>query len=527
MQWSILDCTLRDGGYYTNWDFQKTLVENYLKTMSDSPISYVEIGYRNSAQTGYAGEYYYLPISTLKRCHSYGVPASKLALMLDAKNCIPEKVPELLGDCRGLVQLVRMAVDPAKLEDGIALAKAVKNLGFEVGLNLMYLSRFGDDYSGLLKFQELGEAIDYLYLVDSYGSCFPQQVKEAIQFAKTHLPQKIGFHGHDNINLAFANALAAIEGGADILDSTVLGMGRGAGNLRTEMIIAYLSKSIGKQIDLSSLADLLETFQVMKDHHRWGSEFPYIISGFADLPQKDVMEWLGKKRYSTGTIVQALQENTQKTSHSESYPKLSDRIQQLGLENIKTCVIIGGGQTAAQHSEPITEYVEKHQGLVIHSSLRNAEFYTNTNPRQILCLPGREAEKLKGLPSSNLKQEFLAYTLSSGCYITSPVPSDITARTVEVEPVTQIPENSQTAVLQQDSPLGIALSIVKTLGIKTVYLAGFDGYPGGNELQKELAREVQDLLNLFTKSHPEIQIESLTPTRYSIPQKSVYALLRA
>ncbi|NJM23243.1 MAG: hypothetical protein HC907_33615, partial [Richelia sp. SM1_7_0] len=175
-----------------------------------------------------------------------------------------------------------------------------------------------------LSLKILEDVVDYLYLVDSYGACYPNQVREAVKFAVDNLPQKIGFHGHDNINLAFANALAALEAGVDILDSTVLGMGRGAGNLRTELIIAYLAQVFDKPIDLSSLADLLESFQKMKNHYGWGSELPYIISGLADLPQKDVMEWLGKKRYSTSTVVQTLQGKQQNAFPNQTYPKLSD-----------------------------------------------------------------------------------------------------------------------------------------------------------------------------------------------------------
>ena len=526
MQWNILDCTLRDGGYYTNWDFSKSLVQNYIRTMADLPIDYIEIGYRNPTQSGYAGEFYYLPNSTLMSLYDILNGGPKLALMLDAKNCNPSIVPNLLNDCRDVVKLVRMAVNPAKIEDGIALAKAVKQCGFEVALNLMYLSKAGDDYGFLSKFEDLEEVVDYLYLVDSYGACYPKQVREAVKFAVENLPQKIGFHGHDNINLAFANALAALEAGVDIIDSTVLGMGRGAGNLRTELIIAYLAQVLEKPIDLSSLADLLETFQTMKKHYGWGSELPYIVSGLADLPQKDVMEWLGKKRYSTSTVVQTLQGKQQKVFPNQTYPKLSDSAKNIDLQNFKTCVIVGGGSTAQEHSSAIAEFVHKQQGLLIHSSLKNAEAYTKAKIPQILCLPGRESEKLKRFSSQDLHNQFTAYVLSSGPRMTSVVPRELAAKTFEVEPITQIRENSQIALMQQDSPLGIALGIAKTLKLESVYISGFDGYPGGNEVEQELAMEVQDILEYFTTSHIEIRVRSLTPTRYSLQQQSVYALLR-
>lgn len=526
MQWNLLDCTLRDGGYYTNWDFSNSLVQNYIRTMADLPIDYIEIGYRNPTQSGYQGEYYYLPNSSLMSLYQIVKGGPKLAIMLDAKNCNPGDVPNLLNDCRDIVKLVRMAVNPAKIEDGIALAKAVKQCGFEVALNLMYLSKAGDDYSFLSRFEDLENVVDYLYLVDSYGACYPKQVREAVKFAVDNLPQKIGFHGHDNISLAFANVLAAIEAGVDIIDATVLGMGRGAGNLRTELIIAYLAQVFDKPIDLSSLADLLETFQTMKNHYGWGSELPYIVSGLADLPQKDVMEWLGKKRYSTSTVVQALQGKQQNIFPNQTYPKLSDSATNLDLQNFKTCVIVGGGSTAVEHSNAISEFVSKQQGLLIHSSLKNAEVYAKAKIPQILCLPGREAEKLKRLSAEDLHNQFKGYVLSSSPRMTSVVPRELSEKTFEVEPITQIRDNSQIALMQQDSPLGIGLSIAQALNIESAYLCGFDGYPGGNEVEQELAMEVQDILEYFTTSNINIRVRSLTPTRYDLQQHSVYALLR-
>ena len=67
MKFKILDCTLRDGGYYTNWDFDQLTVDSYLEAMNDLPVDYIEIGYRSIKLDGYLGEYFYLPISTIQK----------------------------------------------------------------------------------------------------------------------------------------------------------------------------------------------------------------------------------------------------------------------------------------------------------------------------------------------------------------------------------------------------------------------------------------------------------------------------
>lgn len=525
MNWTILDCTLRDGGYYTNWDFHDNLVQDYTRTISDLPISYIEVGYRNQPHPGYFGEFFYLPSSSLEQFSEATANGLKLAIMLDEKKYSPKDIPGLLESCRGIVHLVRMTVRPTKIAEGIELAKAVKALGFEVALNMMYLSKIGKDLTSLLEFQDHGDAIDYLYLVDSYGACFPNQIKAAFEFVKENLPMKIGFHGHDNIGLAFVNTLAALEAGADIVDATVMGMGRGAGNLRTELITAYLAKSKNKSVDLSSLADLLEHFQSMKDEYRWGPELPYIVSGFANLPQKDVMEWLGKKRFSTSTVVETLQGKQDPSPTSQPYPTLADQAEKLGLDNAESCIIVGGGNSAANHAQAVAEFARETRSILIHSSFRNTSAYSQLATPQILCLPGREAEKIAGVSMDQLKRQFLAYVMSASDRKTTSIPADLSDQTFETSPIARTEDTSPMSLVEQDSPLGLALSVASTSAAKKIFLVGFDGYPGGNEMQKELAEEIQSLLDIFVGRYPDTEISSLTPTKYAVNQQSVYAML--
>jgi hypothetical protein len=103
-----------------------------------------------------------------------------------------------------------------------------------------------------------------------------------------------------------------------------------------------------------------------------------------------------------------------------------------------------------------------------------------------------------------------------------PIPEQMKLR--KVSPIYS-PEH-QSTILEQDTPLGLALGVTRVIaGIKTIYLAGFDGYPTGNHIQKKLAEEVQAIIDFFLYSYPESAIFSLTPTLYSIPTSSIYSLL--
>ena len=175
----ILDCTLRDGGYYTNWDFDRKLVKAYCKSMENLPIDYVEIGYRSIPLEGYLGEYFYCPDYVMKELKGM-MPSKKLVIILNEKDIRASHIPELLKPCQGYISMVRIALDPANFKRAIELAKAVKRMGFEVAFNVMYMSEWKEDNSFLDLLNGLGNTIDFFYMVDSFGGVFQEDVKEII-----------------------------------------------------------------------------------------------------------------------------------------------------------------------------------------------------------------------------------------------------------------------------------------------------------------------------------------------------------
>ena len=106
----ILDCTIRDGGYYTNWDFDQDIVKTYLESFNHLPIEYLEVGYRSDAKKEYMGEYFYCPIETLTRLKS--ISQKKLVIILNEKDVCAEDAEVLLTPIKELVTMVRMAIDP-------------------------------------------------------------------------------------------------------------------------------------------------------------------------------------------------------------------------------------------------------------------------------------------------------------------------------------------------------------------------------------------------------------------------------
>ena len=288
----ILDCTLRDGGYYTNWDFDSKIVDVYIQAMNVLPIDYIELGYRSIPTKEYMGKFGYSPVSVLR--HIKTTCIKKIAEMLYEKNTRPEDLATLLVPIQGLVDMIRIAVDPNNFDRAVILAQSIKTLGFEVGFNTMYMSKW-DDYEGFLsKLNKINKVADLFCMVDSFGGVSPEELKAIFQTVKQNTTCPVGFHGHNNLQLGLVNTLTAIECGIDYVDATILGMGRGAGNLNMELLLTYLNKG-GLEVDFNVLGDVITAFQSLHDKYQWGTNLPYMLSGANSISQKEVMDWVANR----------------------------------------------------------------------------------------------------------------------------------------------------------------------------------------------------------------------------------------
>lgn len=513
----ILDCTLRDGGYYTNWDFDTKLTNNYFTAMEDLPISYIEIGYRSLVDDGYKGEYNFCPEYVLKNARQL-MPSKKLGIILNEKEVTLNNLEKLLEKCQGTIDFVRMAIDPINLERASITAKKIKGMGYETGFNVMYMSKWSEYPDFEKQVASLNGYIDSFAMVDSFGSMFPKDVEKITRKLKSLLSCKIGFHGHNNIELAFANTLAAIEGGCDIIDATITGMGRGAGNLRTEMLLAYLSSTGQCNVDFNNLSLTVSDFEALKEKYRWGTNLPYMVSGLNSLPQKDVMDWVTRRFYSINSILQALHNMKEKKGDNLKLPLFNT-----DKNTFDTALIIGGGPNAVKSASAIRQFILKNQDTkicIIHASSKNASHFQEIDVPQYFCLVGNEGYRLKKAFAS-LKLNKTAcvlppYPRKMGTYI----PEKLMENSFELKDVTFTDQF-------QDSHTALALQTAIELGIKNIYIAGYDGYEGAiNENERMLTHENEFLLERFSNLHSDIHMATITDTKYKgIKNQSVYRLL--
>ncbi|MEH6679587.1 MAG: hypothetical protein V7724_03525 [Sediminicola sp.] len=509
----ILDCTLRDGGYYTNWDFDLELVGEYCRAMEELPIEYVEIGYRSIPMNGYLGEYFYCPdyvMKTLKQA----MPSKKLVIILDEKHIRPEHLKELLTPCLPFISMVRMAIDPKNFKRAIVLAKEVKAMGFEVAFNVMYMSKWNEEPSFLNMLNGLDSTIDYFYMVDSFGGVLPNDVKEIIALVKTKTKVPLGFHGHNNMEMALVNTLTALEEGCIMVDGTITGMGRGAGNLRTELLLTYFDSKELLKIKYTCLSGVVASFETLKQHYGWGTNLPYMFSGAFSLPQKQVMEWVGMNRYPLGNILNALHNQKESVDDNIKLPVLKRK------KEFNTAIILGGGKSAKNHSVAIKKLAEGSANIcIIHAGARNVATYLNVVNKQFFALAGFESEKLLKTIGDISKLEqtcvYPPFPRNMGTVIPEAI-KDVSVELSEVEFTRS----------SKDSPMAIGFQIALDMGVKKIYLAGFDGYDTTiDQTQFMLAKENQNILNDASEVN-DLEVISITPTKYkNVKIISIYSLI--
>lgn len=511
----ILDCTLRDGGYYTNWDFDKALVENYLVGVNNLPIDFVEIGYRSNEGDKYQGEFFYCPEYLLKmlryQCEK------PLALMLNEKEVSLENIDSLLSKCE-TIDLIRLAVAPENFKRSIHIGKLIKSKGFRVAINLMYMSKWDeiDEMKRILGSIGPNE-IDYINMVDSYGGMTPKRVSMITREFMKACDVPLGFHGHNNLELALANSIVAMQEGIAIIDATFTGMGRGAGNLKTELLLTYLNANESLEVDFNMLSITLEAISDLQSKYNWGTNLPYMVAGANSIPQQEIMDWINIRFHSYNSVLKALENRKSNQSDDLRFPKFSALMDQNSPETL----IIGGGPSALMHANAIKVWLSENMNVnVVFASTKYIHHYTDVKNKVYVCIVGNEGKRLEDNLTNANELEFSCvlppFPREMGTY----VPSGMEQLTYELDstPFSDF----------QASHTSVALSVAIKLNSKKLFVAGYDGYGGKviNRKEKVLFQENESLFESY-EAFSGKSITSITSTDYSkLKKESVFRLLR-
>ncbi|CAL9324546.1 hypothetical protein [Streptomyces sp. SudanB66_2053] len=283
----VVDCTLRDGGYYTNWNFDTALVEEYLAVCPELGIDVVELGYVRFENEHRFGPYGRLPEGLTPNLRA-ALPEGhqlRFAVMVDAADLVglpADQVGRLLTEKLEPgalpVDIVRVAVHFERTADATEAVASLREAGYAVCLNLMQIDlATPEQLSACLAAVAAMGPLEALYVADSLGSFTPERTAELVRFFRDGQQAPIGIHAHDNQGLALHNTVVAAGAGVTWMDATVHGMGRGAGNTRVEQLLAVLGYD--PDVLQSLLKHIVRHFQPLLEKYQWGPSGLYAMAG--------------------------------------------------------------------------------------------------------------------------------------------------------------------------------------------------------------------------------------------------------
>ncbi|CAX54160.1 conserved uncharacterized protein [Erwinia pyrifoliae Ep1/96] len=277
----LLDCTFRDGGYYTNWNFDEDLVNIYYSAIIETDVDIMEAGYI-SVDASDCGRFKVENISGFNFLSV--IPGKSWAAMIDSKSilCLENwhdiVIHILKKPARPVIDIIRVATKFNQLDNIDQLCNIISASGYRVALNLMQIDLACEEEVTAV-FEKISsiKSIETVYLADSFGSMPPQRVAELITRLKEITSANIGFHAHNNMGMALINSMTAIQAGANWIDTTFAGMGRGAGNAATE----ELSELIKKPGTETPAVDVLlkRHMDKLKTTYNWGGGVLYRRAG--------------------------------------------------------------------------------------------------------------------------------------------------------------------------------------------------------------------------------------------------------
>lgn len=274
----VLDCTIRDGGLINNHYFTDEFVRAVYKAISDAGIDYIEMGYRSSrkyAPPSDFGDWKYCDDDAIRRVID-GIDSDiKISIMVDAHRVLDQVFAPV---DESPVDLIRIATYAKDIDKAIAMVNKCHDLGYETCVNIMAISAENEF--------DLIEALDQVAkcpagtvcVVDSYGYFFSEQIHHVMELYKKHLPGKrIGMHCHNNQQLAFANTIEGIRKDANLVDGSLYGIGRGAGNCPLELLVGFLKNP---KFCMEPILKVIQDYMIpMLDEIEWGYMVPYAITG--------------------------------------------------------------------------------------------------------------------------------------------------------------------------------------------------------------------------------------------------------
>jgi 4-hydroxy 2-oxovalerate aldolase len=277
----VLDCTVRDGGLINDHRFEDGFVRAVYQACVEAGIDYMEVGYKSSkklAAKDQFGCWKFCDEDDLRRIVGDNPTTLKLSVMADAGKS--DWRTDIVPKNHSVLDMIRVAFYVHQVSEAVDMIKDAVDKGYEATANLMAVSRASENEVEQCLELLAESPASTLVVVDSFGSLYAEQVeilvKKYLQYAKSK-GKEVGIHAHNNQQLAFANTIEAIIHGANRVDATMFGLGRGAGNCPMELLIGFLRNP---KFHIRPIYQVIESHLLpLSREVEWGPLVQYMITG--------------------------------------------------------------------------------------------------------------------------------------------------------------------------------------------------------------------------------------------------------
>lgn len=288
---NLLDCTLRDGGYINDWKFGEKAIENMTRQLESTHVEILELGFLKD-EPYQKDRTVFNDMAQVTSLIGNKQPGVQYAVMCEVVNPLPlEKLAPASADTADIIRVIVWKTKHDKdgnvvdaLEEGYQYCKGIAEKGYKLCVQPARVDQYSDEefVSMVRKFSELNPLA--IYVVDSWGTQNPENLLHYMHLADENMASSIalGYHGHNNLMQALPAAQAMLREGFDrniIIDASVYGIGRGAGNLNLEIIAKYMNERCGKDYDISPMLDVNDAYiQDIYKTEQWGYSVPYYLT---------------------------------------------------------------------------------------------------------------------------------------------------------------------------------------------------------------------------------------------------------
>lgn len=513
---NLLDCTLRDGGYVNNWDYGYGEMLYVLNNLIHANVEYVEIGFLDNKESKNFDRSIQPSVDVYEEMYAHiDKKKTKLLAMVDLAANLNFELPPR----NEVVDGIRIIFKKHQRADAIRYASYVKSKKYEVFLQLVSITSYSDEEL-ILFTKEINELKpDAVSLVDTYGLLHKNDLLHYFDILDYNIKDDIaiGYHSHNNYQLGYSNCIDVINKKTKhsiIVDGTLFGMGKSAGNAPLELLANFLNDNDDKQYDVGNILEAIDSV-IMKEYSKksWGYSTNFFLSASNDCHPNYVFNLINRKTLPIKSVNAILSQipDEYKLNYNESIiDKLyfefqtsnKERANDIRLDK-KPLLLLGPG-ASVKNTPSIRKMIDNDEFTVVHVNCYYPEYKADyifiSNVKRLNIINSMKKPNVPIIATSNVK--------SDSCVV-----------------VADYSELMSNMDIKIDSSLALILTYLVKLGIKKVSLAGFDGYSHKNgnyaegmieyPMTDETMDKVNDLTSKFINCiKKSIEIEFITNTKY-------------